>query len=96
MGFMLIGLLIGKRLLLYSVKRSSVLGSEPGEISPRLIVFISCAFQVAVLLVVRTIFAKTLEGLMPASLGFWLYALLFGVVNGLLIGICFQAPMFAA
>ena len=33
---------------------------------------------------------------MQASTGFIAYAVLFGFFNGLLIGICYQAPLFAA
>jgi len=94
MSCMLIGLLFGKQLLLFSVKRSSALGSEPGEISPRMIVFVCCALQAAVLFAVRTIIVRTNEGYLTAEQGFMAYSVLFGGVNGLLIGLCFQAPMF--
>jgi hypothetical protein len=81
---MLIGLLFGKQLLLFSVKRSSALGSEPGEISPRMIVFVCCALQAAVLFAVRTIIVRTNEGYLTAEQGFMAYSVLFGGVNGLL------------
>jgi hypothetical protein len=94
---MLLGLLIGKRLLLNSVKRSKNYDAKPCiEMSPRVIVFTCCLLQVLVLLIAKSILLKTQLGEMPASTGFVLFAILFGAVNGLLIGICYQAPLFAA
>lgn len=57
---MLLGLLIGKRLLLNSVKRSKNYDAKPCiEMSPRVIVFTCCLFQVLVLLIAKSVLLKT-------------------------------------
>jgi hypothetical protein len=91
---MLLGLLLGKRVLIRSVRRSN--SSWCGELTPRAIVFVCCALQVGMLLCVRQVLIKTELQEVPASTGFVAYAVLFGGLNGLLIGVCYQAPLFAA
>jgi hypothetical protein len=48
---MLFGLLIGKKILIRSVRRSN--GRICGEITPRTIVFVCCALQVGLMLCIR-------------------------------------------
>ena len=91
---MLLGLLLGKRVLIRSVRRSTA--GCCGEVTPRAIVFVCCALQVCLLLCIRQVLLKTQRDEVPASTGFVAYALLFGGLNGLLVGVCYQAPLFAA
>lgn len=91
---MLLGLLVGKKILIRSVRRSN--SSLCGEITPRTIVLVCCLLQVGILLCVRYILIKTKNAEIKASTGFIAYAVIFGALNGLLIGICYQAPLFAA
>lgn len=89
---MLAGLHIGKKVLLFTLKG----GTGFRFATPRTVVLFCCLLQVGVLLLTKNVLLKTQRSELSATTGFVYYSILFGALNGLLIGICYQAPLFAA
>jgi hypothetical protein len=83
---MLFGLLIGKRLLQPPDKTNL----WAIRITPRLLVFACCLLQICILLALHSLI------LSKSKAAYASYVALFGALNGLLSGTCFQAPMLAA
>ena len=86
---MLIGLPIGKKLL-EPDKLSLNTGALPKTRSPRSVYFWS-SLLACVCMIVASLIAKNGSG----ARGFWIYALLMGLANGIFSGMAYQAPMIA-
>ena len=87
MIFMLLGLQLGKKLMLK--------GNCCFEFSPKLLVFVCCLLQTSSLVVVSLALKGTEEGVISPTAGLAVFVSNFGAINGLLAGIAYQAPLLA-